>query len=120
MTAVRTFPDKLSTSHILRPKRWEWWVGVLRRSNLTSSNSEPAVRGVGKSVCFSQRRPGQASRASAIRVPYAVAVVVLQGRGAAFFKAIQIPGYGAPRALSFAGETREGGSSHTRSAIEYF
>src|SRR5260370_18173909 len=101
MTAVRTFPDELSTSHILRPKRWEWWVGVLRRSNLTSSNSEPAVRGVGKRVCFSQRRPGQASRASAIRVPYAVAVVVCQEGGAPFVQASPLPRYWSARRLPF-------------------
>jgi hypothetical protein len=29
----------MSTSRILRPKRWEWFEGVLQRSNLTSSNS---------------------------------------------------------------------------------
>src|ERR1700682_6219494 len=39
MIAVRSFPDGLSTSPILRPKRWEWLEAVLQRSNLTSSNS---------------------------------------------------------------------------------
>src|SRR6476646_5436910 len=39
MTAVRSFADELSTSRMLRPKRWEWLEGVLQRSNLTSSNS---------------------------------------------------------------------------------
>src|SRR5712671_3010480 len=42
MTAVRSFADELSTSRMLRPKRWEWLEGVLQRSNLTSSNSLPA------------------------------------------------------------------------------
>ena len=40
MTVVRTFPDELSMSRILRPRRWEWLDRVLQRSNLTSSNSE--------------------------------------------------------------------------------
>src|SRR5664279_2043708 len=39
MTAVPTSPDALSTCPIPRPRRWEWWVGVSRRSNSTSSNS---------------------------------------------------------------------------------
>src|SRR6266403_2690826 len=39
MTAVRSFADELSTSRMLRPKRWDWLEGVLQRSNLTSSNS---------------------------------------------------------------------------------
>ena len=39
MTVVRTFPDELSMSRILRPRRWEWLDRVLQRSNLTSSNS---------------------------------------------------------------------------------
>jgi len=38
MIAVRSFPDELSTSPILRPKRWEWLEAALQRSNLTSSN----------------------------------------------------------------------------------
>src|SRR6266516_4516101 len=43
MTVVRSFPDGMSTSRMLRPKRWEWLVGVLRRSNLMSCNSWPPV-----------------------------------------------------------------------------
>src|ERR1700694_3597882 len=39
MTAVRTSPDDPSTSHILRPMRWEWLEGLSQRSGLTSSNS---------------------------------------------------------------------------------
>ena len=39
MTAVRTFPDESSMSHILRPMRWEWLEVGSQRSNLTSSNS---------------------------------------------------------------------------------
>ena len=39
MTAVRTSPDDPSTSHILRPMRWEWLEGVSQRSGLTSSNN---------------------------------------------------------------------------------
>src|ERR1700694_4336915 len=41
MTVVRSFPDEMSTSRMPRPKRWEWLIGVLQRSNLTSSDSEP-------------------------------------------------------------------------------
>src|SRR2546430_2775364 len=40
MTVVRSFPDEMSTSRMLRPKRWEWLVGVLRRSSLMSCNSK--------------------------------------------------------------------------------
>src|SRR6202171_2226273 len=39
MIAVRSFPDELSTSPILRTKRWEWLEAVLQKSNWTSSNS---------------------------------------------------------------------------------
>jgi histidinol-phosphate aminotransferase len=39
MTAARSFPAELSTSPMLRPKRWEWLEGALPRSNLTSSTS---------------------------------------------------------------------------------
>jgi hypothetical protein len=40
MTAVRSFPDALSTSRIPRLKRWGWLEADLQRSNLTSSNSQ--------------------------------------------------------------------------------
>src|ERR1700681_3987582 len=43
MTVVRSFADEMSTSRMPRPKRWEWLIGVLQKSNLTSSNSESPV-----------------------------------------------------------------------------
>src|ERR1700742_4622498 len=41
MTAVRTFPDESSMSHILRPMRLGWLKVESQRSNSTSFNSWP-------------------------------------------------------------------------------